>query len=89
MLTRSGSEVIAEIEHAMAHAIAQHLKAGRFLFSTLGGYFSTWGAMQRFYQWGGRLYRLSGFVRQFFGCAEVVLADGSVAPSAAPRRTTQ
>jgi len=57
---RLAIEAIAEIENGNARAVVQDEKAGHY-FS-----YPTRDDLRRFYQRGGRLYRVRDFVRQFF-----------------------
>jgi folate-dependent phosphoribosylglycinamide formyltransferase PurN len=66
-------EVIDEIENGTKHETPQDPNAGRY-FS-----FPTRKDLQGFARRGGRLYRISDFVRQFFNPVEVAPVDNAVA----------
>ena len=78
---RLAAEVVTEIENGTTQETPQDPNAGRY-FS-----FPTRADLQGFSQRGGRLYRISDFVRQFFNPAEVAAVDGGVDRS--PRQTVQ
>lgn len=80
---RMAADVIVEIENGTAHAVPQQPGAGQYYS------FPTRDDMRRFSAQGGRLYRLSDFVRQFFDQAGAGSAGGPVTPGAPPRHTAR